>query len=234
MLSVENLTVSYGKAQALHDVSIEVDESKIVALIGSNGAGKSTTLKTISGLLRPSSGRIYYEGEDITSVSPEKIVKLGIGHCPEERHVWPQMSVWENLDMGSFSRSDKAQVRQDLEWILDLFPRLQERRDQAAGSLSGGEQQMLAIGRTLMSNPRLVMFDEPSLGLAPILVDQIADVIEEINRQGRTVLLVEQNAYLALNIADNAYVLQSGEVVLKGGGKELLENPLIRSAYLGR
>lgn len=234
MLTVENISVFYGKVQALHNVDIAVNEGEIVALIGSNGAGKSTTLKTISGLLHPASGKIIYKGEDISNTSPEKIVILGIGHCPEERLIWPQMNVWENLDLGAYTRSDQEGIARDLAWVYELFPRLNERKDQIAGSLSGGEQQMLAISRTLMSNPQLIMFDEPSLGLAPILVDQIAEVIQEISRQGRTILLVEQNAFLALKMADRAYVLQSGSMFMHGGGQELLDNPQIRKAYLGR
>lgn len=233
MLKLENINVFYGKVQALDNVCIHVEEGQIVALVGSNGAGKSTTLKTISGLLKPAKGTVEYKGAQIGGLAPNTIVKLGIGHCPEERHVWPEMTVWENLMLGAFSRKEKSEIEKDLAMIYEIFPKLLERKNQKAGSLSGGEQQMLAIGRTLMIRPDLIMFDEPSLGLSPLLVEQTAQTIQEINKLGRTILLVEQNAQMALRMADKAYVLETGQIVLEGTGQELLRDPYVKKAYLG-
>ncbi|MCC6146978.1 MAG: ABC transporter ATP-binding protein [Anaerolineaceae bacterium] len=233
MLKLQNVDVFYGKVQALSDVCINVEQGQIVALVGSNGAGKSTTLKTISGLLKPSRGSVEYKGQHIAGLAPDMIVKLGIGHCPEERHVWPQMTVWENLMMGAYSRNDKDGIERDLQTNYEIFPKLLARKTQKAGSLSGGEQQMLAIGRTLMIRPDLVMFDEPSLGLSPLFVEHTAQIIRDINKNGRTILLVEQNAQMALKMAHKAYVLESGRIVLEGTGEELLFNPYVKKAYLG-
>jgi branched-chain amino acid transport system ATP-binding protein len=233
MLRLENVDVFYGKVQVLNNVCINVEQGQIVALVGSNGAGKSTTLKTISGLLKPAKGTIEYKSKRIGGLAPDAIVKMGIGHCPEERHIWPAMSVWENLMLGAYSRNDKTEIEKDLEMVYEIFPKLTERKSQKAGSLSGGEQQMLAIGRTLMIRPDLIMFDEPSLGLSPLLVEQTAQTIQEINKRGRTILLVEQNAQMALKMADKAYVLETGRIVLEGTGQELLCNPYVKKAYLG-
>jgi branched-chain amino acid transport system ATP-binding protein len=233
VLKVGDLDVFYSRIQALHGVNLTVEEGQIVALIGANGAGKSTTLKSISGLLPISKGTIEYRGQNIGGYSPDLIVSKGIGHCPEGRHVWPDMSVWENLTLGAYARNDDDKIQQDLDEVRSLFPILWERRTQKAGSLSGGEQQMLTIGRLLMSKPTLAMFDEPSLGLAPILVQQTSDVICEINSRGTTILLVEQNANMALSMADYAYVLETGRVVLEGTGKDLLANKHVKEAYLG-
>jgi branched-chain amino acid transport system ATP-binding protein len=233
MLEIEGLNCCYGKIEAVRSLSLKVEKGQLVTLIGANGAGKSTTLKSISGILPASSGRILFEGEDITRASARSILDLGIAHCPEGRRVFPYMSVQENLDMGCFRRSDLGQIESDLEGIFDRFPILKERRQQMAGTLSGGEQQMLAIGRALMSRPKFVLFDEPSLGLAPNLVKTTFDIISEIRDQGVTILLVEQNAYAALALCDQAYLLESGEVTLQGTGEELKGNDYVREAYLG-
>jgi branched-chain amino acid transport system ATP-binding protein len=233
MLKIRDIVCCYGHVTALKGISLEVAAGQLVALIGANGAGKSTTLRAISGLLTPSSGAMTFDGQDITRVGARQALKRGIAHCPEGRRVFPQMSVEENLEMGAYLRSDGAGVRSDAERIYGMFPRLAERRRQVAGTLSGGEQQMLAIGRALMSRPRLVLFDEPSLGLAPNIVEQTFDIIREIRKAGTTVLLVEQNAFAALEMCDYAYLLESGRVVLSGSGAELIENDHVRKAYLG-
>lgn len=233
MLSIEWIDAYYGRVQALRQVSLHVNEMEIVILIGSNGAGKSTVLRTISGLIHPSRGRITFQDRDITNSSPPAIVRAGIAQVPEGRHVWPQMTVWENLSLGSLVRRDTANVRDDMELMFTHFPRLKERLQQSAGSLSGGEQQMLAIARALMSRPRLLLLDEPSLGLAPVMVKELARVIQEIHQRGTTILLVEQNAMLALGLADRAYVLQTGQVVAEGTPAELQSEKTLIRAYLG-
>jgi len=233
ILEVKNLEVSYGAIQALHGISFEVEEGEIVTLIGANGAGKSTTLRTISGLIRPKSGEVRYEGVDITRAAPHKIVAMGLGHVPEGRRVFPMMTVRENLEMGAFV-APKGVVQDRMAQVFERFPRLKERQRQLAGTLSGGEQQMLAMGRALMTAPKLLLLDEPSMGLSPLLVQEIFKIIQEINARGTTVLLVEQNANMALSIAHRAYVLETGRVVLSGDAKELRENPAVRSAYLGQ
>ena len=232
MLKVDNINVYYGAIHAIKDVSLEVNEGEIVALIGANGAGKSTTLKTISGLLRSKTGSITFMGEDISKTEAYKLVSKGLAHVPEGRRIFLQMTVSENLEMGAYS-TDGSTVRADLEDVYNRFPRLRERKNQIAGTLSGGEQQMLAIGRAMMSHPKLLILDEPSMGLAPILVGQIFDIIKELHRQGTTVLLVEQNAEMALRIADRAYVLESGSISLSGTGEELAQSDEIKKAYLG-
>ncbi len=233
MLEIEDLTCGYGKVAAIRGLSLEVKEGELVSLIGANGAGKTTTLKAISGLLNPAGGRILFDGTEITRAAPRRILAKGIAHCPEGRHIFPYMTVQENLDMGCYLRSDAKDIAQDLRTIFDRFPVIEERRRQMAGTLSGGEQQMLAIGRALMSRPKLVLFDEPSLGLAPNLVATTFEIIAEIRQQGVTVLMVEQNAYAALELCDRCYVLESGEVTLHGTGRELLKNPHVKQAYLG-
>ena len=233
MLEIKGLVCRYGKANAISDVAITVGKGELVTLIGSNGAGKTTTLKAISGLLPPVEGRILFEGQDITGAAARKILSLGIAHCPEGRRVFPDMTVQENLDMGCFLRRDTAGILEDLNHVFERFPILHERRIQTAGTLSGGEQQMLAIGRALMSRPKFILFDEPSLGLAPNLVETTFDIISEIRKQGVTVLLVEQNAYAALELCDRAYLLESGRVTLEGTGRELLGNDYVRAAFLG-
>jgi branched-chain amino acid transport system ATP-binding protein len=233
MLTIENVNVSYGEVQALWDVSLEIQQGEIVALIGSNGAGKTTTLKTVSGLMHPWAGRISFEGKPIQRVAPHEVVELGIAHIPEGRRLWANMSVRENLEMGAYparARKVRAQTTGD---VLKLFPRLAERSHQMAGTLSGGEQQMLAIARGLLSKPKLLMLDEPSLGLAPVLVKDVFNVVQEINREGVTVLLVEQNTQHALAIANRGYVLETGRVVMNGSGHELLNNAKVKEAYLG-
>ena len=232
MLKIDGLKVNYGGIQAVKDITFEVPERQIVTLIGANGAGKSTTLRTIAGLVKPAAGRIHLQGEDITGLAPDRIVSKGITLVPEGRRVFPDMTVLENLKIGAYLRSDD--LEDDLKWVYDLFPRLKERSWQAAGTLSGGEQQMLAVGRALMSRPKLMMLDEPSLGLAPLVVQDIFSIIREINRQGVTVLLVEQNANMALKIADQAYVLETGNITMSGTGAELLVNEKVREAYLGK
>ena len=233
LLDVNDLHVSYGAIRAIKGVSCQVDEGEIVALIGANGAGKTTTLRTISGLIRPQNGSISYRGETITKMPPHQIVNLGISQVPEGRRVFTRMTVMENLEMGAYIRKDKAEVKQDFQKVFERFPRLQERRNQLAGTLSGGEQQMLAMGRALMSRPNVLLLDEPSMGLAPMLVQEIFSIIKEINASGTTILLVEQNAHMALSIANRAYVLETGEVVLSGNAKELANNPDVQKAYLG-
>jgi branched-chain amino acid transport system ATP-binding protein len=233
LLEIRGVDAFYGRVQALHGVSLMVDKSEIVALIGSNGAGKTTTLRTISGLMHPAAGQITFDGQDITKVPAHKIVHLGICQSPEGRRLFPRMQVLDNLQMGAYTRTDKPQVQQDMERVFTLFPRLKERMTQLAGTLSGGEQQMLAVGRALMSRPKLLMLDEPSLGLAPILADTIFKTIQEINAAGTPILLVEQNAVRALEVAHRGYVLETGNVVQKGTGKELLSSPDVQRAYLG-
>ena len=234
MLKIDELKVSYGGIEAVKGITFEVPERKIVTLIGANGAGKSTTLRTIAGLVKPAAGRIHLQGEDITALSPDRIVPKGITLVPEGRRVFPDLTVLENLRIGAYLRSDKDSIEKDIQWVYELFPRLQERSWQAAGTLSGGEQQMLAVGRALMSRPKLMMLDEPSLGLAPLVVQDIFSIIREINRQGVTVLLIEQNANMALKIADLAYVLETGNITMSGTGAELLANEKIKEAYLGK
>ncbi|WP_297998641.1 ABC transporter ATP-binding protein [uncultured Oscillibacter sp.] len=234
MLKIENLHVSYGGIQALRGISLEVPDGKIVTLIGANGAGKSTTLRTITGLVKASSGSIQWNGEELLGRSIDKIVGSGIAMSPEGRRVFADMSVVENLRIGAYLRTDKAEIEKDVQWVYSLFPRLEERSWQLAGTLSGGEQQMLAVGRALMSRPKLMMLDEPSLGLAPLVVQDIFSIIREINKQGVTVLLIEQNANMALKIADLAYVLETGNITMSGTGAELLANEKVREAYLGK
>ena len=234
MLKVENLVVSYGGIEALKGISLEVPEGKIVTLIGANGAGKSTLLRSIIGLVKPGQGKISYEEKDITGLNSQKIVQTGITLVPEGRRVFPNLTVLENLKIGAYLRNDKEGIEKDIRWIYDLFPRLEERSWQMAGTLSGGEQQMLAVGRALMSRPKVLMMDEPSLGLAPLVIKDIFKIIQEINNQGMTILLIEQNANMALKIADIAYVLETGRITMTGSGKELLENPEIKAAYLGK
>ncbi len=233
MLRLEGVAAGYGRTLALADVSLDVRQGELVSLIGANGAGKSTTLKTISGLLKPSAGRITWDGAEIGGLSPREILARGIAHCPEGRRVFPHLTVRENLEMGALLRRDRAAVATDLDAMCDRFPRLRERLAQAAGTLSGGEQQMLAIARALMSRPRLVMFDEPSLGLAPSLVEQVFQIVREIRANGTTVLMVEQNAMAALRLCDRAFLLETGHVVQAGTGAELLASPDVRAAYLG-
>jgi len=233
MLEVSNLEVRYGAIRALRDVSLHVYAGEVVTLIGANGAGKSTLLRTISGFVRPSNGSIRFEGRDITRTPPDRIVQMGIGHAPEGRGVFANLTVRENLLLGAYTRRDADGIRRDMDRITSLFPRLAERMNQLAGTLSGGEQQMLAIGRALMGRPRLLMLDEPSLGLAPLLVQEIFRTLKEINEAGTTILLVEQNAHMALHIANRGYVLQTGEVVLQDTAQALLQNELVREAYLG-
>ena len=232
MLKIENLHVSYGGIKALRGISLEVPDGKIVTLIGANGAGKSTTLNTISGLLHSKTGHIEFMGEPLNHVPSHKVVSKGLALVPEGRRIFLQMSVQENLDMGAFSRRG-GNIDADMERVFEQFPRLKERRKQVAGTLSGGEQQMLAMGRALMSNPKLLMLDEPSMGLAPILVEQIFDIIKNLHKAGTTILLVEQNAQAALSVADRGYVLETGKIVTTGTGAELLASPAIKKAYLG-
>jgi len=231
MLKIDGLKVNYGGIEAVKGISIEVPERQIVTLIGANGAGKSTTLRSVAGLVKPAAGRIHLQGEDITGLSPDRIVSKGITLVPEGRRVFPDLTVLENLKIGAYLRKDSLQ--DDLNWVYDLFPRLKERSWQAAGTLSGGEQQMLAVGRALMSRPKIMMMDEPSLGLAPLVVKGIFDIIKEINKQGVTILLIEQNANMALRVADTAYVLKTGRLTMSGTGDELLHNEAVKKAYLG-
>jgi branched-chain amino acid transport system ATP-binding protein len=233
MLKIENLEVAYGNIKAIKGISLEVNQGEIVTLIGSNGAGKSTTLRAISGILKPKSGSITFNGERIDGIEGHNIVAKGICQSPEGRRIFPKMSVDENLDLGAFLRNDKAGIAADRDRVLELFPRLRERIDQKAGTMSGGEQQMLAVGRALMGSPKLLLLDEPSMGLAPVLVDMIFETIEKINKQGTTILLVEQNALAALNVADRAYVLESGSIKMSGKAKDLISNDEVTKAYLG-
>jgi branched-chain amino acid transport system ATP-binding protein len=233
ILELENLHVFYGAIHAVKGISIDVDDGEIVTLLGANGAGKSTTLRAINGLNRAREGRIAFQGRDITSLRPHEIVSMGIAQSPEGRRLFPRMSVLENLEMGTFQREDRSMYKEDLERVFRLFPRLQERRSQKAGTLSGGEQQMCAIGRALMAHPKLLLLDEPSMGLAPILVERIFEIVVEINREGTPVLLVEQNALMALEVAHRGYVLETGRVVLSGDAKSLREDELVRKTYLG-
>jgi len=233
MLKVEGIDVFYGNIQALKNVSLTVEEREIVTLIGANGAGKTTLLKTISGLLRPTTGTIKYLGESIRGKSVQSIVKAGISHVPEGRRVFANMTVEENLYLGAYLRKDKKEIKEDLDKVFTLFPILHERRNQLSGTLSGGEQQMLAIGRALMAKPKLLLLDEPSMGLAPLLVKQIFNIIQEINNDGTTILLVEQNAHMALSIANRAYVIETGSVVLSGDAKEMQNSEKVKDAYLG-
>ncbi len=233
LLELDNVHAYYGNIHALKGVSLRVEQGEIVSLIGSNGAGKSTTLKTISGLLQPREGQITLEGKRINGVPAHQVVARGISQSPEGRKIFPRMSVRENLEMGAFARKSGPEVDQDMERVLDLFPRLRERLGQKAGTMSGGEQQMLAIGRAMMARPAVLLLDEPSMGLSPVLVDQIFDIIAEINAQGTTILLVEQNALKALAIASRGYVLQTGQIVLHDTGEALQQNEMVRKAYLG-
>jgi branched-chain amino acid transport system ATP-binding protein len=233
MLHIDNLVCRYGKVEALKGITLSVERGQLVALIGANGAGKSTTLRAISGILPTASGRITLEGEDITRCSARQILGKGVAHCPEGRRVFPDMTVNENLDMGAYLRSDHREIEADRDRIFAMFPRLAERRNQVAGTLSGGEQQMLAISRAIMSKPKLMMFDEPSLGLAPNIVEQVFTIIDNIRKSGTTVLMVEQNAYSALEMCDYAYLLETGSIVLSGNGKDLIDDEHVRSGYLG-
>ncbi|PIE54762.1 MAG: ABC transporter ATP-binding protein [Dethiosulfovibrio peptidovorans] len=232
-LKVEGLEACYGKVKVLHGISMAVEKGSIVALIGANGAGKSTFMMCMSGVVRPTAGKIILEGQSIEKLSPDKIVALGLSQCPEGRRVWAGMSVLENLETGAISIKNKKKVRERLEWAFEYFPVLEERKNQVAGSLSGGEQQMLAIARAVMPEPKLLMLDEPSLGLAPIIVEKVMSVIKNISQNGTTVILVEQNAFMALSIADYAYVLENGSIALSGKASELLENDTVRKSYLG-
>lgn len=234
MLKVNDLVVSYGGIEALKGISLEVPEGKIVTLIGANGAGKSTLLRSIMGLVKPESGSITYNDKEMLGLNSQKIVENGITLVPEGRRVFPNLTVLENLQIGAYMRKDKEEIEKDIRWIYDLFPRLEERSWQMAGTLSGGEQQMLAVGRALMCRPKVLMMDEPSLGLAPLIIKDIFKIIQEINKQGMTILLIEQNANMALKVADVAYVLETGRITMSGTGKELLENPDIKAAYLGK
>lgn len=233
LLEVAQVTTGYGKAEVLREVSLTVDEGEIVALVGTNGAGKTTTLRCISGIIKPWEGRITYRGTDISTKPPYEIVAMGIAHCPEGRNVFANLTVLENLRMGAFLVRSKREYRERLRQMFALFPRLEERKNQLAGSLSGGEQQMLAIARALMTTPKLLLLDEPSLGIAPILVDAIYAAIKDINRDGTSVLLVEQNVYLALEISQHGYVLEKGQIKLTGSSEELLNSELVRASYLG-
>ena len=233
MLRLEGVRAAYGRVEALRGVTLEVRAGELVTLIGANGAGKTTTLKTISGILRPTAGHILFEGEAIHGLSPRGVLRRGIAHCPEGRRIFPYMSVLENLEMGAYARADAGGVREDLERVLARFPALAERLRQVAGTLSGGEQQMLAIGRALMARPRVLLLDEPSLGLAPAIIETTFEIIREIRRRGVTVLMVEQNASLALRMADRGYVLESGQVAVAGTGADLIANDHVRRAYLG-
>ncbi len=233
MLEVNNIKVYYGMIQAIKGVSFHVDEGEVVALIGANGAGKTTILHTVSGLLSPKEGTVTFEGKDIVKIPGHKIVSMGMAHVPEGRRVFAQLSVLQNLKMGAYTRKDKEEIEQTLKTVFERFPRLEERQNQMAGTLSGGEQQMLAMGRALMSHPKIILMDEPSMGLSPIFVNEIFDIIKEVSKSGTTVLLVEQNAKKALSIANRAYVLETGKIVLEGKASDLLNNDSIKKAYLG-
>lgn len=233
MLKLERVSTYYGNIQALKNISIEINKGEIITLIGANGAGKTTTLMTISGVLSPKSGRIFFNGVEISGLSPEKIVPLGLSHVPEGRRIFPQLTVFENLEMGAYLRNDK-EIRSDIDYVFDLFPILRKRKSQLGGTLSGGEQQMLAISRALMTRPSLLLLDEPSLGLAPLIIKQIFEIIKKINEEnGTTVFLVEQNANLALKCADRGYVMENGEIILSDTAENLLTNPEVKKAYLG-
>ena len=233
MLEVKDLEVYYGVIQAIKGISFHVDKGEVIALIGANGAGKTTTLHTVTGLLSPKKGKVIFQGKDITKVPAHKIVSMGMAHVPEGRRVFAELSVYENLKMGAYTRTDKAEIEESLKSVYKRFPRLEERKNQMAGTLSGGEQQMLAMGRALMSKPSIILMDEPSMGLSPILVNEIFDIIRSVSESGTTVLLVEQNAKKALSIADRAYVLETGNITLEGNAKDLLEDDYIKKAYLG-
>jgi branched-chain amino acid transport system ATP-binding protein len=233
VLTVDGLQCGYGRVAAVRDLSIVVERAELVVLIGANGTGKTTTLKAISGLISPVAGTIRFEGQEVTGASPRRMLSLGVTHCPEGRRVFPYMSVGENLKMGCYLRSDTAGIARDMDEVFERFPILRERRDQVAGTLSGGEQQMLALGRALMSRPKLVLFDEPSLGLAPNLVAQTFDIVRQIRAEGVTVVMVEQNAFAALELCDRAYVLEQGRIAMTGNGAELLHDPYVKAAYLG-
>ena len=233
MLEVKDLEVYYGVIQAIKGISFHVDKGEVIALIGANGAGKTTTLHTVTGLISPKNGHVLFEGKDITKVPAHKIVSMGMAHVPEGRRVFAELSVYENLKMGAYTRKDKNEIEESLKNVYKRFPRLEERKNQMAGTLSGGEQQMLAMGRALMSRPKIILMDEPSMGLSPIMVNEIFDIIRSVSESGTTVLLVEQNAKKALSIADRAYVLETGKIVLEGKAKDLLEDDSIKKAYLG-
>lgn len=234
MLKIRNLQTFYGKIQALKDISMDVEQGEIITLIGANGAGKSTTLMTLCGITPPTKGEIHFQGQNITAMAPDKIVSLGISQVPEGRRIFPYLSVMENLDMGTFLRKDTAKIKDDMEYIFSLFPILAERKNQPGGTLSGGEQQMLAISRAIMSRPKLLLLDEPSLGLAPIVTQQIFDIIRKINRENKTtIFLVEQNANLALKVADRGYVMETGAITMTDTGANLLANEDVKKAYLG-
>lgn len=233
MLEVKDLEVYYGMIQAIKGVSFEVNEGEIIALIGANGAGKTTILHTITGLLSPKKGSVVFEGKELTKIPAHKIVSLGMAHVPEGRRVFAELSVYQNLKMGAYTRKDKNEIEESLAKVYKRFPRLEERKNQMAGTLSGGEQQMLAMGRALMSNPRIILMDEPSMGLSPILVNEIFDIIQSVSASGTTVLLVEQNAKKALSIANRAYVLETGRIVMSGDARELMDDESIKTAYLG-
>lgn len=233
MLEVQNLNVHYGSIHAIKDISLEVNEGEIVSLIGANGAGKTTTLHTITGIKKATSGSIKLYDQDLTAIEPHKIITLGMAHVPEGRHIFAEMTVEENLEMGAFWLKGKTNVSREIEKVYERFPRLKERYRQPAGTLSGGEQQMLAIGRAIMSKPKIMLMDEPSMGLSPLLVREIFNIIQELNRSGMTILLVEQNAKMALSIAHRAYVLETGEIVMKGKAEDMLQDDNVRKAYLG-
>ena len=233
MLEVKDLQVYYGMIQAIKGISFEVNQGEVIALIGANGAGKTTILHTVTGLIAPKAGQIFFEGQDITKIPAHKIVSMGMAHVPEGRRVFAQLSVYDNLKMGAYTRKDKNEIEESLEMVYKRFPRLEERKNQMAGTLSGGEQQMLAMGRALMSKPKIILMDEPSMGLSPIFVNEIFDIIQEVSAGGTTVLLVEQNAKKALSIADRAYVLETGNIILDGDAKVLMNDDSIKKAYLG-
>jgi branched-chain amino acid transport system ATP-binding protein len=233
VLRVDDVHTFYGSIEALKGISLEVHDGEIVTLIGANGAGKSTTLRSINGLNHPRNGKIYFQGTDVTSMPPHQIVKRGISQSPEGRKLFPRMSVTENLEMGAFQRTDRSEIKEDMDRVFSLFPRLEERRTQKAGTMSGGEQQMLAIGRALMARPKLLLLDEPSMGLAPIFVEKIFEIVKEINDQGTPILLVEQNALMALDTADRGYVLETGKIALADDAKALRQNEQVRKTYLG-
>ena len=233
LLEVKNLTVSYGAIKALHDISFSVEDKEVITLIGSNGAGKTTTLHAVSNILKKDAGSVFFDGEDITDCAPDKIVERRLIQVPEGRRIFQNLSVRENLELGAYLRRDKAEIRRDTEKVFELFPRLKERVKQNAGTLSGGEQQMLAMGRALMTSPKLLLLDEPSMGLAPILVDEIFSIIKKISAEGTTILLVEQNAYKALSVADRAYILETGAISKSGKAADLAADPAVKAAYLG-